>query len=442
MEDREKIYFLLLHNNGLKIGEISSELKLDKFYVAELMFDAENISYWYQTDDFSWYAIEGAILENEDKENVEEDPFFPVEGQIKNFNVDRFLQEDISKSLKIFLYQISKYRVFSNEEILELFERYRKGDKKAYELIVKSSQRFIANLAFLYRNKGVCIEDLVQEGNIGLINAIEIFDPKQSYSFLNYAKKHILQAISNAIITLPYIVKMPNNTISQYRKVRKAIEKFEQKHEIPPCVYDIELSENIDVKTLNYLRELPPDLNQITVFHNEFDSMEYDLCPVDDYENEEYNKFCANRLLGWLKRREASIVKQYYGIDTKKRTLLELSTHSHLSGERIRQIIVETLQRMRDPQTLLKEAEEVARRTNAYIIRNKQRSAKSEAVSCIMNKLKYYVSISDIIKESKSSIWKYSFTKEEVRNLLKEIPNVEHIKWCDKYSIIDREIQD
>jgi hypothetical protein len=59
-----------------------------------------------------------------------------------------------------------------------------------------------------------------------------------------------------------------------------------------------------------------------------------------------------------------------------------------------------------------------------------------------MNKLKYYVSISDIIKESKSSIWKYSFTKEEVRNLLKEIPNVEHIKWCDKYSIIDREIQD
>ena len=55
-----------------------------------------------------------------------------------------------------------------------------------------------------------------------------------------------------------------------------------------------------------------------------------------------------------------------------------------------------------------------------------------------MYKLKYYVSISDIIKELKRSIWKYSFTEEEVRNLLREIPNVEHIEWCDRYSIMDR----
>ena len=133
MNDIERIYSLLLHSNGLKIRAISQELELDKYYVAEIMFSSQNIPYWYQDDDSLWYAKEGALQIEEPEEEIDE-LITPVEIP-QRFNVNRFLEEDLSDSLRSYLSQISKYRIYSNDEMIELFKRYRNGDQKAFDLI-------------------------------------------------------------------------------------------------------------------------------------------------------------------------------------------------------------------------------------------------------------------------------------------------------------------
>ena len=145
MDDVERIYLLLLHSNGLKIRVISKELELDKYYVAEILLSPQNTPYWYQDDDSLWFAKEGSLHVEEPKEKSDE-LFNPVENPQK-FNITRFHEEDLSDSLRAYLYQISKYRVYSNDEIIELFKRYKDGNERAYDLIIKSHLRYVANIA-------------------------------------------------------------------------------------------------------------------------------------------------------------------------------------------------------------------------------------------------------------------------------------------------------
>ena len=147
MNDIERIYSLLTHSNGLKIRAISQELELDKYYVAEIMFSSQNIPYWYQDDDSLWYAKEGALQIEEYRNKVDE-LIAPVE-KPQRFNLNRFLEEDLSESLRSYLRQISKYRVYTNDEMIELFKRYRNGELKAFDMIIKSQQRLVANIASL-----------------------------------------------------------------------------------------------------------------------------------------------------------------------------------------------------------------------------------------------------------------------------------------------------
>lgn len=244
MDDIKRIYSLLSHSNGLKIRAISQELELDKYYVAEIMFSSQNIPYWYQDDNSLWYAKEGA-LQIEEPEEENDELIAPVEIP-QRFNVNRFLEENLSDSLRFYLSQISKYRIYSNDEMMELFKRYRNGDQKAFDLIIKSQQRLVANIALLYCRKGAPLEDIIQEGNVGLVKAAERFDYTQYRSFSNYAKAWILQSISISMTTMPYMVRLPLNQLARYRKVRMFKEMFEQQHGYPPSVTDIDVGEDVE----------------------------------------------------------------------------------------------------------------------------------------------------------------------------------------------------
>ena len=294
MNDIERIYSLLLHSNGLKIRAISQELELDKYYVAEIMFSSQNIPYWYQDDDSLWYAKEGALQIEEPEEEIDE-LIAPVEIP-QRFNINRFLKEDISDSLRAYLNQISKYRTYSNDELIELFRRYRNGDRKAYDLIIKSQQRFVANIALLYAGKGASLEDIIQEGNVGLVKAVERFDYTQSRSFSNYAKSWILQMISASMTSMPYMIRLPQNQLTLYRKVRKFKEKFEQLHGYDPSVNDIEIDEDIDTDRIKYLDGLPYNLSSLTSLSNDLDINESDTNAIDDFVNTNESKMTVKNL--------------------------------------------------------------------------------------------------------------------------------------------------
>lgn len=346
MNDIERIYSLLLHSKGLKIRAISQQLELDKYYVAEIMFSSQNIPYWYQDDDSLWYAKEGALQIEEPEEKTDE-LIAPVEIP-QRFNVNRFLEEELSDSLRSYLSQISKYRIYSNDEMIELFKRYRNGDQKAFDLIIKSQQRLVANIAFLYSRKGAPLEDIIQEGNVGLVKAAERFDYTQYRSFSNYAKSWILQSISASMATMPYTVRLPLNQLLLYRKVRKFKEKYEQLHGYSPSINDIEVGEDIDVDKIKYLNELPYNLLSLTSLYDNMDYKESETNAIDEFVNKNESVTTVNNLLRYLSKRDKQIIKRSYGINAKEETLSSIGDCYGLTRERVRQIKEKIVKNLRE----------------------------------------------------------------------------------------------
>ena len=346
MNDIERIYSLLLHSNGLKIRAISQELELDKYYVAVIMFSSQNIPYWYQDDDSLWYAKEGALQIEETIE--EKDELVEPSIVIPKYNLNRFLQDDINESLRTHLNKISKFRIYTNDETLELFKRYRNGDKKAFELIVKSQQRLVANIALLYGRKGAPLEDIIQEGNLGLIKAVERFDDTQYRSFSNFAKTWILQSISIAMTALPYMVRLPLNQLARYRKVRKCKEKFEQRHGYPPSVTDINIGEEVDSEKIEIVNQLPDSLGELVELYGDLDFLESRTDMVTNYIEDEDHWYFVRRLLKRLKDRESRILRFYYGIDAVEETLSSIGEKMNLTRERTRQILWSSVRKLQD----------------------------------------------------------------------------------------------
>ena len=346
MNDIERIYSLLLHSNGLKIRAISQELDLDKYYVAEILFSTQNISYWYQDDDSLWFAKEGALQIEESIEEKEE--LVEPSIVIPKYNLNRFQQEGISESLRAHLNKLSKFRIYTNDETLELFKRYRDGDRKAFELIVKSQQRLVANIALLYSRKGAPLEDIIQEGNIGLIKAVERFDETQYRSFSNFAKTWILQSISIAMTTLPYMVRLPLNQLARYRKVRKFKEKFEQRHGYSPSVTDINIGEEVDYEKIEILNRLPDSLGDLVELYGDLDFLESKTDMVTNFIEEEGRRYLVRGLLKRLKGRDAHILKCYYGIDEVEETLSSIGEKMNLTRERARQILWSSVRKLQD----------------------------------------------------------------------------------------------
>lgn len=344
MEEVKRIYKLLSHNNGLNIRDVAKELDLDKYFVAEVMFSTENIPYWYQDDSALWFAKEGVIQIDEPIEDKLETPL----NTPRNINVERYLQGHPSDSLRLYIKRLPNYRVFSDDEIKELLERYRNGDFKAYDLIVKSYQRLVVGLAFLYSKNGVPLEDLIQEGNLGLLRAIKYFDFSKSRSFHNYAKRWILQAISLSITHLPYIIRLPISQLALYRKVKMFKEKFEQENEIQPSVNLIEIDDNIDFERIAFLNNLPYDLKDWAVHFDDMDSFESDYNQIDNFENKEYNRYNVNRLLNLLDGRIEVIVRLSYGIGVNPESRDNICKFYDLTFERVRQLLNQAIKRMRN----------------------------------------------------------------------------------------------
>lgn len=349
MKEVENIYTLLLHNAGLKIKDIAKDLDYDKYHVADIMFSVENINYWYQDSTSKWYAKEGALQVEVPEEH--KDPLTAPVEKTQTYNISKFLSGGSSDSLRFYLCQVSQFRLYSNEEIAELFRRYRDGDETAYDLIVKSQQRLVVNLAYLYHHKGALLEDLIQEGNLGLTRAIESFNGEQFYSFSNYAKSWIMQALSNAMMYLPYLVRLPLNQISSYRKVQRFKEQYEQKYGHGPAVTDIEIDTNDNLNKLSYLNNLPSSPNEIVEFHEDMDYLESRYTFADNFENNNYNHYYLNKLLSFLPRRSKEIVEAYYGLGDyrgQENTLEMVGDEFGLTRERCRQIVEKARREMRD----------------------------------------------------------------------------------------------
>lgn len=344
MEDIKRIYLLLLKSEGLKIREIANELGLEKAYVAELLFSSETTSYWYQDNNSLWYAIEGAIQDDKPKEDVSD----TVIKTSKARRFDRFLQENNSSSLRHYLDQIAIMPSYSNKEVIELLIKYRQGDLKVRDIIVRGYLKLVVGIAHFYRNKGVSFEDLIQEGNIGLLTAIDKFDTSIQYSFYSYAQSWILQRILFAVDSYSSVVRFPLSQLFVHRKIKKFVEKYEQINEYRPPLDEIELERQIDNTTLESFINTIDNVSELTQYENDLDNLIDEESQADDIMMKEALQYEVSVLIDSLPyERIKDIIRSFYGIGTDERNLEEIGNSLGLTRERVRQIKEKTIRELR-----------------------------------------------------------------------------------------------
>lgn len=236
---------------------------------------------------------------------------------------------------------------FNNKEFRKLLYQYRKGDKRAIEKIVKSNKKLVAIIANSFRGCGVEYEDLMQEGSIGLIKAIERFNPKKNVPFPKYAKWSIHQAIVNALNKTQSLVKIPQSKIVLYQKVKKCVERYEQEHGYEPSATEIDIDEYMELDDITYIIGMPDGLQNLSISRNDWD--EY---PGNDSADKLLMKEAQvnyiNRILSKLKKREAYVLRHLYGIGEKIESLSEIGESLMLTRERVRQISEEAVRRLRE----------------------------------------------------------------------------------------------
>lgn len=226
----------------------------------------------------------------------------------------------------------------SDKETRRIFKQYKNGDKKAFDELVKENLLLVYKIALSYQNKGVEYDDLVQEGTIGLIRAIERFDLNRKVPFSLYAKWWIVQALIESIKTIPYTVKVPPAQIRLYFKVRKNIERYEQEHGYKPSAAEIDIEEDVDPKVLAFISSLPDDLNKLISRTDNWEDYPSSDFPTDDILMKESRTHYVNAIIGKLKKKEAYIIRSFFGIGGKTETLDEIGDRFNLSRERVRQI--------------------------------------------------------------------------------------------------------
>ena len=271
--------------------------------------------------------------------------------------------------LAMYLKDINKIPLLSRDEENELALRAKNGDKAAKDKIVNANLRFVVNVAKKYQNHGLDLVDLISEGNIGLITAIDRFDVKKGYHFISYAVWWIRQAILKAICEKSRAIRLPlnrANELVQIERARKAITGNKTEEQEIAEVADLLGMDQPHVREmLNISRDMVSLDAQIHSPDNDRSSMG-DFIEDNRYENPDETALRnsmhkdIDKVLDTLKPNEAKVLRLRYGLNgSKPMSLKEVGDVCNLTKERIRQIEKKAIVRMQYPARV--------RRLEAYV---------------------------------------------------------------------------
>ena len=226
-----------------------------------------------------------------------------------------------------YLNETSKNDLLTKEEETELAIRISKGDKQALDKLINSNLRFVVFIAKQYKNKGLPLEDIISEGNYGLMVAAKKFDHTRGFRFISYAVWWIRQAITQSLNEDSRTIRIPSNIISENQK---RLKKDEDSLINTPYTTSYHQKINEDGELLNLLEDpnsISPDFNIIS---------------------EDNLKTCIRKCTSILNEREKDIIFKYFGIEGEEYTLDAIGEKYNLTRERIRQIKEEILKKLHD----------------------------------------------------------------------------------------------
>jgi len=259
------------------------------------------------------------------------------------------------QSIEKYLEEIGGYSPLTPDEEIELARRIRKNDARALDKLVKANLRFVISVAKEYQGQGLPLQDLISEGNLGLIKAAQRFDETRGFKFISYAVWWIRQSILQALAEQSRVVRLPLNRVGAINKVGRALEQLEKRFGREPSMEEIaDKMEMTAYEVADVLKTSARHLSLDEPFKEEegnslLDVLESDrYAPPDDTLMQESLQVEIDKVLSTLKPREAEIIKLYFGLDgDRPLTLEEIGEHFKLTRERVRQIKEKALRRLR-----------------------------------------------------------------------------------------------
>ena len=269
-------------------------------------------------------------------------------------NVDEFADD----SVRLYLREIGKIPLLTAEEEQELAQRIVKGDKKAKDKMVESNMRLVVSIAKRYGGRGLDFLDLIQEGNTGLLRAVEKFDPDKGFKFSTYATWWVRQAITRAIADQARTIRIPVHMVETINKVLRTTRKLTTELNREPTNEEIAKELDMDPEKVDYVMRIKQDIASLDASigreGDDEDSVLGDF--VEDEERDSPEDSAANQILkeqlseiiSTLSSREQKIIRLRFGIGGgKPHTLEEVGNEFRVTRERIRQIEAKALSKLR-----------------------------------------------------------------------------------------------
>ena len=299
----------------------------------------------------------GALAEPEEPEVgdlAEEEELSDEELEITVDNVDAFADD----SVRLYLREIGKIPLLTQEEEHALAKKAAKGNKKAKDKMVEANMRLVVSIAKRYSGRGLDFLDLIQEGNTGLLRAVEKFDPDKGFKFSTYATWWIRQAITRAIADQARTIRIPVHMVETINKVLRVTRKLTQELNREPTTEEIAKEMDMDPEKVEYVLKIKQDIASLDQsvgrdgddedsVLGDFVEDEDRISPEDSAANQILKEQLAE-IISTLSEREQKIVKLRFGIGGgRSHTLEEVGAEFSVTRERIRQIEAKALSKLR-----------------------------------------------------------------------------------------------
>lgn len=293
--------------------------------------------------------------------DLDEDMEFDQENEVNTGNADVV----ITSSVKMYLREIGQYDLLSREEEIKLAEAAANGSQKAKDDLVNHNLRLVVSIAKRYMGRGLTLLDLIQEGNMGLIKAVDKYDVSKGFKFSTYATYWIKQAISRAVMDQARNIRIPVHIIELMSNIKKVERDFQQAHGREPKEAEVAAVLGIEVKKVKEAYTWMKDTTSLDIMVGDDEDTtvgsfieDESVVPAFAAIEENDRTTAIRNILDTLNDREKMVIVRRFGIGLDRaETLDEIGKELGLSRERIRQIEAAALRKLRNPRraNLLKE---------------------------------------------------------------------------------------
>lgn len=302
--------------------------------------------------------VAGALVTDIDEPALEDLEEEEVDDSEDLLSTDQYFDDASDDSVRLYLREIGKIPLLNSEEELALAKRVVAGEKKAKDKMAEANMRLVVSIAKRYSGRGLDFLDLIQEGNTGLLRAVEKFDPEKGFKFSTYATWWIRQAITRAIADQARTIRIPVHMVETINKLLRTQRRMTQELNREPTIEELGKELEMEPEKVEYVMKIKQDITSLDAGvgrdGDDEDSVLRDFIEDEDSATPEESassqllKEQVQAILSTLSDREQKIIKMRFGLENgKSHTLEEVGQEFAVTRERIRQIEAKALAKLR-----------------------------------------------------------------------------------------------